>query len=57
MSDRGLRTVIEETIQRGSYSTGKNPGTMAYYDSVNDVTVILNTEGRVITVSYGDINQ
>ena len=58
MQNRGFTSsVIEETIQRGSHSIGKNPGTMAYYDSANDVTVILNTEGRVITVSYGDINQ
>lgn len=30
---------------------------MAYYDSANDATVILNNEGRVITMSYGEINQ
>ena len=58
MQNRGFTlSVIEETIQKGSHSIGKNPGTMAYYDSANDVTVIVNTEGRVITVSYGDIKQ
>ena len=58
MQNRGFTpSVIEETIQRGSHSIGKTPGTMVYYDSANDVTVILNTEGRVITGSYGDINQ
>jgi hypothetical protein len=58
MQNRGFTPLeIEETIQRGSHSVGKNPGTMAYYDSANDMTVILNTEGRVITISYGDINQ
>ncbi len=58
MQNRGLTpSVINEVMQRGSYSVGKNPGTMAYYDSVNDVTVIVNTEGRVITTFYGEINQ
>ena len=58
MQNRGLTpSVIEEAIKRGSYSIGKNPGTTAYYDMANDVTVILNAEGRVITSSYGGINQ
>jgi filamentous hemagglutinin len=58
MQNRGFTpSVIEETIQRVPHSIGENPGTMAYYDSANDVTVILNTDGKVITISYGDINQ
>ena len=58
MQNRGfIPSGVEETIQRGSHSIGKNPGTKAYYNMANDMTVILNTEGRVITISYGDINQ
>ena len=46
IQNRGFTpSVIQETIQRGSHSIGKNPGTMAYYDSTNDVTIILNAEG------------
>lgn len=50
-------SVIEETIQRGSRFVGKNPGTMAYYNNANDTTVVVTTEGRVVTITYGDINQ
>lgn len=58
MQNRGFTpSIIEQTIKKGSYSAGKNPGTMVYYDSANDVTAILNNEGRVITISYGEINQ
>ncbi|VHO01010.1 DUF4258 domain-containing protein [Candidatus Rhabdochlamydia sp. T3358] len=58
MQNRGfMPSVIEETIKNGSPSVGKNPGTVAYYSNTNNVTVILNTKGRVITISYGAINQ
>ena len=58
MQNRGFTpSVIEQTIKKGSYSAGKKPGTMTYYDSANDVTVVLNNECRVITISYGEINQ
>lgn len=37
---------------------GKILGTTAYDDSINDITVIINTDtGRVITVDYGRIRQ
>jgi len=58
MQNRGFTpSVIEHTIKNGSHSIGKNPGTMAYYDAFNNITVVLNTEGRVITISYKDLNK
>ena len=59
MQRRGLKpSVIENTIQSGQKITGKTPGTTAYYDSVNNVTVITDTaSGRVVTAAAGRIRQ
>ena len=59
MQNRGITpTVVDHTIQTGTATAGKVPGTMAHYDSVNNITVITNSEsGRVVTVSYGQIKQ
>jgi hypothetical protein len=56
---RGLTpSVVENTIQSGQEIPGKIPGTTAYYDSVNNVTVITDTvSGRVITAAPGRIKQ
>jgi hypothetical protein len=51
-------TAAENTIQQGQKSIGKNPSTTAYYDPVNNLTVITDTKtGDVITVDYGQIKQ
>jgi hypothetical protein len=51
-------TAAENTIQQGQKSIGKTPGTTAYYDPVNNLTVITDTKtGDVITVDYGQIKQ
>jgi hypothetical protein len=50
-------SVIEETIKNGSHITRKHSNTIAYYNEFNNVTVVLNKEGSVITVSYGVIKQ
>ncbi len=51
-------SVAENTIQNGSSMVGKNPGTTAFYDPANNVTVITNsTTGKVVTVSRGLIKQ
>ncbi len=54
MQGRGLvPTVIENTIAEGNPYAGKYPNTTIYYDTVNNVSVVLNAEGGVITVGYG----
>jgi hypothetical protein len=59
MQEQGMvPTVVENAIQSGQKTTGKIPGTTAYYDSVNDLTVITDTaSGRVVTAKYGYIKQ
>jgi hypothetical protein len=59
MQGRGLTpSVVENTIQSGQAIPGKIPGTTAYYDNINNVTVITDTgSGRVITAAPGRIKQ
>jgi RHS repeat-associated protein len=59
MQGRGLTpSVIENTIQHGETIPGKRSGTNAHYDSINNVTVITDSEsGRVITAAPGRIKQ
>ncbi len=55
MQEKGIPpSVVENTIQQGQSVPGKVPGTTAYYDPVNDMTVITDSKsGRVITVGFG----
>jgi filamentous hemagglutinin len=59
MQARGIpSSAVENTIQAGRQTTGKIPGTTAYYEPVNDITVITNsTTGNVVTVGHGCIRQ
>ena len=58
MENRGIMpSVVEEAIKTNSYCLGKEPGTISYYDKVNNVTIILNNKGQVVTTSFGDIKQ
>jgi len=58
MQSRGITpSVVENTIKNGTATPGKNPGTTAYYDKTNNVTVITNSNGAVITTSFGEIKQ
>ncbi|KVF14464.1 peptidase C39 [Burkholderia vietnamiensis] len=51
-------SVVSNTIENGGQIPGKVPGTTAYYDSVNNITVITDsTTGTVVTVSRGRITQ
>jgi filamentous hemagglutinin len=53
MQGRGIPpSVVENTIQQGARSPGYD-GATRIYDSVNDVTVILNPDGSVKTVYPG----
>jgi large repetitive protein len=50
MRNRGLvPSVVENTIQNGIKSPGNTPSTTLIYDPINDVTVIINSTGKVIT--------
>jgi len=50
-------SVVENTLNNSEPQVGKYPGTAAFYDHVNNITVIINSSGSVITVSRGEINQ
>jgi hypothetical protein len=51
MQGRGIPpSAVENTIQHGQRAAGNYPGTTHYYDPINGLTVITNTQtGRVIT--------
>ncbi len=55
MQGRGIPpSVVENTIQNGVPSAGNRSGTTAYYDRMNNITVVSATNnGTVITVRYG----
>ena len=59
MQDRGiLPSVVENTIRTGNPSIAVISDLefkYHFYDAINDVTVIINEQGGVITVSYGCI--
>lgn len=53
MQNRGIMSsVIENTIKNPSYSI-KMRETERFYDSINNITVVTNSKGKVITVFYG----
>lgn len=53
MQDRGLTpSVIQNTIENG-VPTPSRGGTTVFYDSINNVSVVTNSEGKGITVKYG----
>lgn len=55
MQNRGIPpSVVENTIQHGIPFPGKRPGTQRFYDPVNNVSVIIDSEnGTVVTVRSG----
>ncbi|WP_244866706.1 DUF637 domain-containing protein, partial [Photorhabdus heterorhabditis] len=51
-------TVVENAIKSENAVKGKIPGTMAYHDKTNNLTVIVDEKsGRVVTVDFGIIRQ
>jgi hypothetical protein len=57
-SDGIVPSAVQNAIETGTAVSGKNPGTVAYYDSVNNITVFTSSSsGKVITVSFGKIRQ
>jgi hypothetical protein len=58
MQQQGIMPSVVENATRGPAIPGKVPGTTAYYDSANNITVITDTAtGRVVTADYGKIRQ
>jgi filamentous hemagglutinin len=55
MQERGIPpSAIENAIRYGQGSTGNTPNTTVYYDPVNNLTVVTNSQtGRVVTVREG----
>jgi hypothetical protein len=55
MQNRGIPpSVVENTIQHGVPFPGNRPGTQGFYDPVNRVRVIINSDnGTVVTVMHG----
>lgn len=55
MQNRGIMpSAVENAIQTGTPFAGKTPGTVGYFDPVNKIRVILNSEtGNVVTVIRG----
>jgi hypothetical protein len=53
--NRGIPpSVVENAIENGVPFPGNTPGTQGFYDTVNNIRVIINVEvGRVITVFPG----
>ena len=54
MQERGYpTTVVENVIGSGVPSAGNTPGTTQYYDVTNNISVIVNDTGGVVTVRGG----
>jgi hypothetical protein len=55
MQNRGIpASVVDNTIKHGTPFNGNRPGTQGYFDPINRVTVIINSNtGTVITVIRG----
>jgi len=58
MQNRGIMpSVVEEAILKGSMQRGKSAGTIRYYHKKNNISVIVNERGDVVTTTYGNIKQ
>ena len=59
MQNRGIMpSVVENTVKVGTPTLGKVSGTTAFYDPVNNVSVIIDTQsGRVVTAGFGVLKQ
>lgn len=57
MQQRGLvPTVVEDAIRHGSPSPSLG-GSTVYYQASNNLSVVVNAQGRVITTSFGDLRK
>jgi RHS repeat-associated protein len=54
MQGRGIPpSAVENTIQVGRVGAGKLLGRITYYDPINNLTVVTESTGEVVTVHYG----
>jgi hypothetical protein len=54
MQGRGVPpSAVENTIQTGTVAPDPIPGRTRYYDPVNDLTVVTESDGTVVTVITG----
>lgn len=59
MQKQGITpSVVDNAIKPENAVKGKVPGTTAYHDKVNNITIIVNENtGRIVTVDFGLIKQ
>ncbi|MCS3770387.1 filamentous hemagglutinin [Aeromonas hydrophila] len=59
MQKQGITpTVVDNVMKPENAILGKRPGTTAYYDATNNITVIADSKtGTVVTVDFGKIKQ
>jgi len=56
MRAQGLTpSVVEQAVQKGVSCPGRFAGTTVKYDPVNNVSVVVNSEGSVVTTSFGKL--
>jgi len=55
MQARGIMpSAVDDTVATG-VGAGSRGGTTVYYGAGNDISVVVNADGKVVTVSYGDL--
>jgi hypothetical protein len=55
MQGRGIMpSVVDDTIATGVPAASRG-ATTVYYGAGNNISVVVNAEGKVVTVSYGDL--
>jgi hypothetical protein len=55
MQGRGIpSSAVENTIRTGRSTSGNTPGTTRYYDPRNNLSVVTNSRGGVVTVRPGN---
>lgn len=48
-----MPSIIENTLKNGSITAGKCAGTITHYEPINNITVITDQSGKVITSFFG----
>jgi len=48
-----MPSVVEDAIAHGVANPGNTPGTTTHYSETNNLYVVLNEPGTVVTVSWG----
>jgi RHS repeat-associated protein len=57
MQSRGIMpSVVEDAVRYGESAPSRG-NTMVHYSSANNVSAVVNSEGRVVTASFGDLRR